>query len=137
MVHWFLESWEDSYTLSGNFTDSLWLVRSFDSRFWQSQIVRLHIPMSHAQLGNEIPTWWEWWVLCVMCRILELSLFNKVTLFIKKIKGGLMVDHKNMSNGQLHWDTNFMRTMQDWELEPLSSFLCLLYSNILRRDGED
>ena len=48
-----------------------------------------------------------------------------------------MVDHMNMSNGQLHWDTNFMITMQDWELEPLSSFLCLLYSNILRRDGED
>ena len=48
-----------------------------------------------------------------------------------------MVDHMNMSNGQLHWDTNFMRTMHDWELEPLSSFLCLLYSNILRRAGED
>ena len=48
-----------------------------------------------------------------------------------------MVDHMNMSNGQLHWDTYFMRTMHDWELEPLSSFLCLLYSNILRRDGED
>lgn len=44
-----------------------------------------------------------------------------------------MVDHMNMSNAQLHWDTNFMRTMQDWELEPLSSFLSSLFQHI--REG--
>jgi hypothetical protein len=56
---------------------------------------------------------------------------------IARHKEAVIADHMYLLNGQLQWDINFMRTMQDWELEAESSFLSLLYSTKVGRDGED
>ena len=37
-----------------------------------------------------------------------------------------MADHLQYRNGTIHWDLNFIRTMQDLELKSLSSFIDLI-----------
>jgi hypothetical protein len=37
----------------------------------------------------------------------------------------------------VHWEVNFTRLVQDWELESISSFLELLYSVKIKRYEED
>ena len=39
-----------------------------------------------------------------------------------------MGDHMDSRNGCLHWELQFSRSIQDWELESVSTFLDLLYS---------
>ena len=37
-----------------------------------------------------------------------------------------VADHLKYHNGTIHWDLNFIRTMQDLELKSLSSFIDLI-----------
>ena len=41
------------------------------------------------------------------------------------------------ANGMIHWDVIFNRSVHDWELESISSFMDLLYSTSVNGDGED
>uniref|UniRef100_A0A2N9I6S0 V-ATPase proteolipid subunit C-like domain-containing protein n=1 Tax=Fagus sylvatica TaxID=28930 RepID=A0A2N9I6S0_FAGSY len=40
-------------------------------------------------------------------------------------------------NGSIHWDLDFTRSVQDWELESVSTFLDILYSTKVQGSGAD
>ena len=40
-------------------------------------------------------------------------------------------------NGAIHWNVLFIRPMHDWELEEVSRFFELLYSQQIRHNGDD
>ena len=56
---------------------------------------------------------------------------------IARVKEGVVADFMHFRGGSVHWEVNFTRLIQDWELESISSFLDLLYSVTVHRDEED
>ena len=48
-----------------------------------------------------------------------------------------MADILSFRHGVLHWDLTFSRSMQDWELESLASFMEIIYSLSLSGLGDD
>ena len=53
------------------------------------------------------------------------------------IKDALVADYIHFRGDFVHWEVNFTRLAQDWELESVSPFLDLLYSIPITRIGED
>jgi hypothetical protein len=62
------------------------------------------------------------------------SLFLELYYSIARDKEALVSDYSDSSGTYTHWNSSFIRAIQDWELESLDSFLNLLYS--LRRQIE-
>ena len=58
-------------------------------------------------------------------------------LTISHEKEASVADLLKFTNGVLHWDVNFIRAMQDWELESLSNFMDTIYGASVRGSGED
>ena len=55
---------------------------------------------------------------------------------IARDKEAFVVDYVRWNNGAIHWDFLFTRPVHNLEVESLQSFLDLLYSNKINRDGE-
>ena len=56
---------------------------------------------------------------------------------IPQVKDALVADHLQVRNDSVHWRLYFIRAVQDWELETISSFLDPLYSTKVKGNGED
>jgi hypothetical protein len=52
-------------------------------------------------------------------------------------KEAWVLNNMRVSNGNLHWNLSFIRSVQDWEVDLVIAFYDLLYSLILRQGGED
>ncbi len=48
-----------------------------------------------------------------------------------------MKDHLHFHNGSVSWDFDFIRYVQDWEIDDVASFLEVLSSNSVKGHGED
>ena len=47
-----------------------------------------------------------------------------------------MADLMQYTDTILHWDVNFLRAMQDWELESLSNFMDMIYGASVKGSGQ-
>ncbi len=52
-------------------------------------------------------------------------------------KNALVATHMQVRLDSAHWSLDFIRDVQDWDLESITSFLDLLYSTKVRGSGED
>lgn len=48
-----------------------------------------------------------------------------------------MADHLQIRNASIHWELDSSRSVQDWELESIVSYLDLLYSSSVKGRGAD
>lgn len=48
-----------------------------------------------------------------------------------------MADLMQYTDTVLHWDVNFLRAVQDWELESLSNFMDMIYGASVKGSGQD
>ena len=56
---------------------------------------------------------------------------------IARDKEAFVAAHLQLRNSSIHWEVNFTRAAQDWELESISTFFDLLYSAKVLGRGED
>uniref|UniRef100_A0A2N9I916 Reverse transcriptase domain-containing protein n=1 Tax=Fagus sylvatica TaxID=28930 RepID=A0A2N9I916_FAGSY len=56
---------------------------------------------------------------------------------IARVKDAVVADHMQFRGVSVHWEVNFTRLIQDWELESVSAFLEVLYSVTIHRNEED
>ena len=52
-------------------------------------------------------------------------------------KDAFIGDYMEHRNGSFHWQLQLTRSLQDWEVESISSFLDLLYSTHVKGTGRD
>ncbi len=56
---------------------------------------------------------------------------------ITQDKAAFVANHLRVQNGVVHWEMDFIRLPQDWEMKSVSKFLDLLYSAPSMGQGED
>ena len=78
--------------------------------------------------GDSVQFWHHNW-----CSSLPLKLLYPELFSIARDREASVAALLSTRNGALHWDINFLRNIQDWELESLCSFMDVVYS--LRIDG--
>ena len=54
---------------------------------------------------------------------------------IARDKEALVVDHMQLRNNLVHWDLNFICTVQDTELESISSIFFIIYFSTVQGHG--
>jgi hypothetical protein len=61
-----------------------------------------------------------------------LGLYN-----IASVKDASIANNMDCSSGSTQWNVSFIRLFHDWEVEVQASFYLSLYSQKMRREGED
>ena len=69
--------------------------------------------------------------------ILFICAFLSYLFRICREKKASVADLMQYANGVLHWDVNFIRVVQDWELESLSHLMDMIYGVLVRGNEED
>ncbi|XP_059654430.1 uncharacterized protein LOC132301171 [Cornus florida] len=82
--------------------------------------------------GRRISFWMNLW-----CGDLPLALAFPQLYRIASHRQAMVVDCYHLDNGRLSWDVRFRRHCQDWEIEDVSRFLELLYSQVISFGGSD
>jgi hypothetical protein len=65
-------------------------------------------------------------------KIMFLALFN-----IACAKEAWVEENMDIANGAIHWNVMFIRHVHDWEMEEVTRFFELLYSQYVRHGGVD
>uniref|UniRef100_A0A2N9HRX8 Reverse transcriptase zinc-binding domain-containing protein n=1 Tax=Fagus sylvatica TaxID=28930 RepID=A0A2N9HRX8_FAGSY len=82
--------------------------------------------------GTRIRFWLDFW-----CGEGPLKDAYPELIQLAKKKNALVGDHMDSHNGCIHWELQFSRSVHDWGLESVSTFLDLLYSaRVKEHDGE-
>ncbi|KAL4596807.1 hypothetical protein ACB092_12G190100 [Castanea dentata] len=82
--------------------------------------------------GSRVKFWHGVWCGDSPLKLSFPKLFN-----ISRDKEAYVVDLMKFPNGVLYWDMEFLRAIQDWELESLSTFMDVIYSVSLTGTSED
>ena len=82
--------------------------------------------------GSRIRFWLDFW-----CGEGSLKDAYPELIQLAKKKNALVGDHMDSHNGCIHWELQFSRSVHDWGLESVSTFLDLLYSARVKEHGED
>ena len=82
--------------------------------------------------GQRVKFWQDWWYGDRALNAVFPELFT-----ISQDKEASVADLMSFPNGRLHWDFHFVRNVNNWELESLTSFKDLLYSCHMEGVGED
>ena len=82
--------------------------------------------------GSKTKFWDDFW--CGTCSLQNAfpDLYR-----IARHKDAVVGDLLHSQNGVVTWLFDFIRHVQDWELESVNSFLEVLYSNFAKGHGED